>query len=405
MSNADIQLVEQSRSGDAAAYGQLVERYQGLVRAAAISASGDLAASEEVTQEAFITAWTRLDELREPGRFSSWVCGIARNHARYQRRHDHRHAPGGSEATDDLSSVPALSPSPLDSAIEREERAVVRAALGKIPASYREPLMLFYGQDRSIADVAEHLGVSRDTVKQRLRRGRQHLQHGVRELLRKEFSRPVGTAAAVLLFIANAPSARAAGQVAGTQVAQRAGQHWFSGLPIGTAGAVKVVAIAAIAAALAVYFLARRAPGESAVTDPAPARVESPVTPSPRVATPASTPAMLDAPADFVDPASADMTSAATARPAATALDHRTADTHEGARRTGQAPAQARAVGVPTLTERGPTSVSRPGDGPSVELDEILAPPQTPHQRAVTQPHRLPIPPPDFAERVSDSDY
>lgn len=426
MPAVDTELVEQSRNGDPSAYGRLVERYQSLVRAAAISACGDFSAGEELTQEAFITAWTRLDELREPGRFPSWVCGIARNHARYQRRHDHRHAPAGSDSTDRLAGVPATAPSPLDDAIAKEERGAMRTVLAKIPDSYREPLILFYGQERSIADVAQHLGVSRDTVKQRLHRGRKHLQRGVRKLLRDEFARPVGTAAAVVALIASSAQAQAAAQIsaqASARPAQASGpssgspsgssgaQHGgapggggaqsffpdFASLPGNLAGLAKVAAVVAIAGAVTVYLLSRpdaTAPSAPAHTDgPASAALSAePIAPAPPAAI-----APKDAPIPAVTTGPESIPVGSSKSP-----DPRTAPAETDRKRT---PDRARAATTPTVTERGPLSVSRPLPEPEVGLEQALAPEVEARPRAVHRTHRLPIPPPDFADRITDSDF
>jgi DNA-directed RNA polymerase specialized sigma24 family protein len=53
---SDADLVEQSRVGDAAAFGRLVERHQSLVCSLALGACGDLHRSEDIAQEAFLVA-------------------------------------------------------------------------------------------------------------------------------------------------------------------------------------------------------------------------------------------------------------------------------------------------------------------------------------------------------------
>src|SRR6185503_17632155 len=82
----DAELLEASRRGEHAAFGALVERYQRMVSAVSYSRTRDQALSEDVAQDTFLAAWRQLDQLREPGRLSSWLCGIARNLARKARR-------------------------------------------------------------------------------------------------------------------------------------------------------------------------------------------------------------------------------------------------------------------------------------------------------------------------------
>ena len=65
---SDEQLWQKSQTGDREAFGHIVERYQSLICSLAYSACGDVARSEDLAQEAFIAAWQKLGELREPMR-------------------------------------------------------------------------------------------------------------------------------------------------------------------------------------------------------------------------------------------------------------------------------------------------------------------------------------------------
>ena len=84
--DADAELVAQTRRGDGDAFGRIVARYQGLICALAYNATGSLAQSEDLAQEAFVIAWKQLPALREPEKLRSWLCGIVRNLGRRARR-------------------------------------------------------------------------------------------------------------------------------------------------------------------------------------------------------------------------------------------------------------------------------------------------------------------------------
>src|SRR5262245_49784735 len=73
---ADEDLVVSARAGDRSAFAELVQRYQTLVWSLAYSLSGDLARTEELTQDVFVLAWDRLPGLRSPGSFRAWLHGI-----------------------------------------------------------------------------------------------------------------------------------------------------------------------------------------------------------------------------------------------------------------------------------------------------------------------------------------
>ncbi len=169
---SDVELVERSRGGDREAFGSIVERYQSLICALTYSACGNLHASEDLAQVTFITAWCQLRTLQEPARLKSWLCGIARNVANNSFRQDKRAPTVRAEGLDSVAEISSATPSPREQVISREEEAILWRSLGELPTTYREPLVLFYRQQQSVAEVAEALDLSEDAVKQRLSRGR-----------------------------------------------------------------------------------------------------------------------------------------------------------------------------------------------------------------------------------------
>ena len=176
----DAELVEASRRGEREAFGALVSRYQDVVCAVSFSSTGNWALSEDVAQDTFIAAWHQLGQLHKTTRLRSWLCGIARSLARKARKRTDREAP---VADDD--ALPALDANPFDAAAQAEVDRVVREALARIPDGYRETLVLYYCENRSIRDVAAALGVTEDAAMQRLTRGRRHLAAGVGELVER----------------------------------------------------------------------------------------------------------------------------------------------------------------------------------------------------------------------------
>ena len=154
--------------GSVPAFESLVRRHQSLVSAVAYNACGDLALSEDVAQETFWTAWRERTTLANPSRLRAWLCGIARNLGKNARRRESRAA-----AALDTSAEPAAeAPGPAEEAVSREEESLVWETLAQIPESYREPLILYYREQQSVAEVAAALELSEDAVKQRLSRGR-----------------------------------------------------------------------------------------------------------------------------------------------------------------------------------------------------------------------------------------
>jgi RNA polymerase sigma factor (sigma-70 family) len=172
----DAALVAQCREGSHDAFRRIVDRYKTLVCSVTYSATGDLARSEDLAQETFVTAWKRLEALREPGRLRSWLCGIARHVIRHEIRQRQRKPLHTAAPLSEAANAAGAEPIPSERAVSAEETALLWSSLERIPEQYREPLILFYREHQSVGRVAEALGLSEDVVKQRLVRGRRLLQ-------------------------------------------------------------------------------------------------------------------------------------------------------------------------------------------------------------------------------------
>src|ERR1041385_2107692 len=151
---SDSDLVAQSLAGNRDAFGKIVVRYQSLLCALAYSATGSLSQSEDLAQETFVTAWKQLAELREPEKLRSWLCRISRNLTYDALRRQEREPIHKAESLQDIQESPAPEAPPADYTISREEEAILWRAIERIPASYREPLVLYYRQHQSIQNVA-----------------------------------------------------------------------------------------------------------------------------------------------------------------------------------------------------------------------------------------------------------
>jgi RNA polymerase sigma factor (sigma-70 family) len=177
--NDDADLVVATLSGNRDAFGTIVSRYQSLICSLAYSATGSLSASEDLAQETFITAWKHLRQLRERHKLKAWLCGIARNRINNTLRREGREPLREAESLEAARASVSAEPLPHDQAISREEEAILWRSLERIPAIYREPLVLFYREHQSIENVASALDLTEDAVKQRLSRGRKLLAEEV----------------------------------------------------------------------------------------------------------------------------------------------------------------------------------------------------------------------------------
>ncbi len=192
----DADLVIASLSGNRDAFGQIVARYQSLICSLAYSATGSLAASEDLAQETFITAWKHLRTLRREGREPLQTA----------------------ESLEAVQESASSEPLPPDQTISREEEAILWRSLERIPETYREPLILFYREHQSIESVASALDLTEDAVKQRLSRGRKLLAEEVVTFVEGALSRTnpgkaftLGVLAALPLTLATSAKAAVLG--------------------------------------------------------------------------------------------------------------------------------------------------------------------------------------------------
>lgn len=169
----DQELWAAVRRGDLRAFETVVLKHQSAVAAVAYSITGDFNLSEDVAQECFWQAYRNREQLREAQKLGGWLCGIARNLAHSTQRKK-KHA----ALSLDRETLPVdqQSTNPLAHSISSEESQLIWNSLQDIPETYREVLVMYYRQGESIADVAEHLDLSTDAVKQRLSRGREYLR-------------------------------------------------------------------------------------------------------------------------------------------------------------------------------------------------------------------------------------
>lgn len=169
--------------GDRDAYGRIVAASQNVVTAVALAITRDVATSEDIAQEAFLSAWHNLRRLKNPSSFLPWLRQITRNLA-----HDHlrgrRNRMLQGEAAD-LAIQHAADPDgcPLEQALDAEREAVAADLISELPEDSREVLLLFYREGQSSKQVASLLGLSDAAVRKRLSRARQ----SVREDLLKRF--------------------------------------------------------------------------------------------------------------------------------------------------------------------------------------------------------------------------
>jgi len=162
---SEEQLVVRCRTGDRAAYGELVKLSVREVFAICLSAVGNAADAEDLAQEALVKGFQEIGRLRKGESFAPWMRRIARNLAvDFLRR---RHV--AQNAVETLVRDQQL-PRRQDDHVELER------ALQRLDEKYRQAIVLYYFDGERTEAVAEKLEISPATVLTRLSRARQQLR-------------------------------------------------------------------------------------------------------------------------------------------------------------------------------------------------------------------------------------
>ena len=222
MSNNDLETTVQiclpaAASGDAAAYGRIVCGCQSMVTSIAWAIVRDVPASEDIAQDAFLSAWQNLRKLGNPASFLPWLRQITRNLARdHLRAQSHRANPEGDvEAL--IAAVADPSPGPDQSVADAQQERLAAELIDALPEDSREALLLYYREGQSSKRVAVLLGLQDAAVRKRISRARQSVRDELLARLGDYASQTTPTVAfttAVLASLSLASPPVAAGAIA-----------------------------------------------------------------------------------------------------------------------------------------------------------------------------------------------
>ena len=188
----DVQLIRKILSGDDAAFNALVQKHQKGIHALAWRKVGDFHIAEEITQDTFLQVYKNLAQLRNPKQFSGWMYVIAnrlclkwlqkniKNKSVMQSLED-----TPVEEIEESSYTHYVSEQRLTESTEHRHE-LVKKLLSKLPESERTVVTLHYLGEMTAKEIGKLLGVSVNTIKSRLRRGRERLQEQQEELLVRE---------------------------------------------------------------------------------------------------------------------------------------------------------------------------------------------------------------------------
>ena len=170
----DETLVLLTLAGNQQAYEHLVKRYQKAVVASALSITKSQFMAEDAAQDAFVTAWMKLNVLQEPKKYGSWVCRIAKNCALNMITRYRSFIP--LDLVDNMDIFDDVTQNPMELYTLSEEKSEVNKSMEKLPERVREIIYLHYFEELSIAEIADRMRISEGTVKWQLHDGRKRIR-------------------------------------------------------------------------------------------------------------------------------------------------------------------------------------------------------------------------------------
>jgi len=169
---------------DAQQFEAFLRNYQDLVFSTAMRLLANSAEAEDVSQEVFLKAYERFDDLRDSPTVGGWLRTVATNLSlnhlsRYRSRWTFFSELFSRHAGEEGEEIPVEFAAPEnveETLAAADRRALLEQALQKLPAAQRVPLVLFHLEGLSYEDIAARLGVSLGKVKTDIFRGREALR-------------------------------------------------------------------------------------------------------------------------------------------------------------------------------------------------------------------------------------
>jgi RNA polymerase sigma-70 factor (ECF subfamily) len=188
----ELVLVRAAKGGDDKAFGELVKRYDRNVFRIAQHITQNREDAEDVVQDAFLKAYTNLQQFQEQSKFYTWLVRIAVNEAlmKLRRRRPERTVSLDEDIKTEDDSVPRevadWAPNPEQNYNQAELREILSRTIQGLPPGFRTVFILRDVEGLSTEETAEALELSIPAVKSRLLRARLQL----RERLNRFFVKP-----------------------------------------------------------------------------------------------------------------------------------------------------------------------------------------------------------------------
>jgi RNA polymerase sigma-70 factor, ECF subfamily len=178
----DIELLERARQGRDDAFSALVRRHDRYLYRVARSILRDHQEAEDVVQQTYLKAFTKIVDFRGEANLRTWLTRIALNEALGRKRQQRLHVELGAidTAQERVRSQIYLSPmtqaTPEGEASRSQIRQILESAIDHLPPALRTVLVMRDVEGATVEETANILGIKAETVRTRLHRARNMLR-------------------------------------------------------------------------------------------------------------------------------------------------------------------------------------------------------------------------------------
>lgn len=175
--DSDGTYARRAQNGDREAFRVLIERYEGMVFDLAHQYADSAEDAEDLAQDAFLRAYDRIGDLKNPDRFSSWLYGIALNRCRDYAKNVRRETYAFSHTDQEEANVTTTEDRAQDEQLIADERGEqLWAALEELSSTYATPFLLKYRDGLTYKAMSKRMDVSVSALKVRVHRARKKLR-------------------------------------------------------------------------------------------------------------------------------------------------------------------------------------------------------------------------------------
>lgn len=184
----DAGIIQRVLKGEQQAFSVLVERYQHLVFTIAFRMTNNREEAEELAQDTFVKAYRFLADFNNTSKFSTWLYAIANNTClSFLRKKQGITFSAEEEQISLIAERHGMAVNAPVLSEERSQKALLAAAIQKLPPQDAEIISLFYMAEQSLEEIGLITGTDTNTVKVRLFRARQKLKIIMEKYYSNEF--------------------------------------------------------------------------------------------------------------------------------------------------------------------------------------------------------------------------